>query len=77
MAKFWKIHATTARMGAGQPMREFYVVAVGNTPAEALEALRIRKKLDNAQLEVTGEIAPSTAADFAIKSGDILCVWAI
>jgi len=77
MGRFWKIRAMIERVGGGTPMEELYVVAVGDTPEAAMEALRLRKQLDDVPLTVTGEISPATAADFDIRPGNILCVWRI
>jgi hypothetical protein len=79
MPKFWKIVVVTKRMGGGKsvPMKEFYLVGVGETPQEALKALHERVGLDDAELRVIGEAPPDVADYFGAEPGEILCVMAV
>jgi hypothetical protein len=79
MAKFWKIVVITKRMGGEklQPMKEFYLVGVGDTPQEALVALHTRVGLDDAELQVMGEAPANVAEYFDVQPGEIFCVMAV
>jgi hypothetical protein len=79
LAKFWKIVVVTKRMGSEKlvPMKEFYLVAVGDNPQEASKALHDRVGLDDAELRVIGEVPANVAEYFDVQPGEILCVMAV
>jgi hypothetical protein len=80
MPKFWKIVVVTKRLGRDDrlvPMKEFYLVAIGETPQEALQALHARKDLGDAELRVLDEAPPSVAEYFDVRPGEIFCVMAV
>ena len=79
MGKFWKIVVVTKRMGSEKlvPMKEFYLVAIGDNPQEASKALHDRVGLDAAELRVIGEAPASVAEYFDVQPGEILCVMAV
>ena len=59
------------------PMKEFYLVAVGDNPQEASKALHDRVGLDDAELRVIGEVPASVSEYFDVQPGEILCVMAV
>lgn len=80
MPKFWKIVVVTKRMGRDDklvPMKEFYLVGVGETPQEALRALHERADTGDAELRVIDEAPPNVAAYLGVEPGEIVCVLAV
>ena len=79
MPKFWKIVVVTKRMGRDGlvPMKEFFLVAVGDTPQEALQALHARVGLPEAELMVLDEAPAKVVEYFDVLPGEIFCVSAV
>jgi len=75
MAKIWKIVAHPKPKAGEAPVKEYYLVAVGDQRSAAV-ALRLRRAhLEDAELQFRGEASP----DFVewvggMKDGEILCV---
>jgi hypothetical protein len=66
MASGWKIITATKRLG-GQPMKEYFLVAIADRD-EAVKALRVRRQLLDVQITVAGQ---------ATDESEIFCVMAV
>jgi hypothetical protein len=75
MGKAWKIIADVQR-GDGPPLKEYYLVAIPDRYA-AIEALRIRKDLQDAELTVSGEAPPDFVDWLDVKPWQILCIMVV
>ena len=73
MPKAWKMIAYTQRLGSGKPLKEFYLVAISDRDA-AVEALRIRKDLVDAQIEVLGQATSDFVDWLEVKNNEIFCI---
>ncbi len=73
MPKAWRMIAYTQRLGGGKPLKEFYLVAISDRDA-AIEALRIRKDLLDAQIEVLGEASSEFVDWLEVNNNEIFCV---
>lgn len=69
----------TKRMAGDKlvPMKEFYLVGVGETPQEALRALHERADTGDAELRVIDEAPASVAEYLGVEPGEIVCVLAV
>jgi hypothetical protein len=79
MPKVWKISVNARRIADNTlvPMRETYIVAVGDTEPEALRALHAKENLDGAELVGISEVPASVAEYLDVQPGHILCFLAI
>jgi hypothetical protein len=78
MATFWKVRVETPGRDESACLVGYYVVAVGETPDQALVALRNREMaIGEADLIVEGQMTPELAAEFKMRSGDIIGVWSL
>jgi hypothetical protein len=79
VARFWKIVVVTKRTGGQKmtPLKEFYLVGVGDNPQDALKALHEKEGLDDAELQLIGEAPPNVVEWLDMKPGEILCVMAV
>src|ERR1700730_6130276 len=73
MPTAWKMIAYTQRLGSGKPLKEFYLVAISDGDA-AVEALRIRKDLVDAQIEVLGQATSDFVDWLEAKNNEIFCI---
>ena len=73
---FWKVRAETRAANDGHRLTGYYVVAVGETADQALDALRAREvTLGDADLTIEGEVSPAVAAEFKMRPGAIFGMW--
>jgi hypothetical protein len=79
MASGWKIIAVTKRHGgegAGSPMKEYFLVAIADQE-KAIQELKERKKLLDAEIRVCGEATPEYLEWLDVQPGEICCVSAV
>jgi hypothetical protein len=78
MAKVWKVISSTKRMGGwGPPLKEYFLVAIGDQNT-ALKSLRQRRPdVAESELTIVGEASPDYVEWLDVKDGDILCVLAV
>jgi hypothetical protein len=73
MGRVWKVLALIPRPGGGDPLREYYFVAIDDQ-AEALEALQNSEPdLYGAKLLINGETTLEAVEWTDIGQGDIFC----
>lgn len=75
MKKGWKIISTTARLGGGAPLKEYFLVAIAD-PDEAIKALQKRENLLDAEITLVGEASDELVERLDVRPGEILCVLA-
>jgi hypothetical protein len=68
MPKAWKMIAYIQRLGSGKPLKN-----ISDRDA-AVEALRIRKDLVDAQIEVLGQATSDFVDWLEVKSNEIFCI---
>jgi hypothetical protein len=75
MAKIWKIHSFTKRMGGGgPPLKEYFLVAIDDKES-ALVALRTRRPdLEGSDFTIVGEVDPAAVEWLDINDSQIRCV---
>ena len=76
MPKVWKISVNARRIADNTlvPMRETYIVAVGDTEPEALRALHAKENLDGAELVGISEV-PASVAEYLVCNPATFCVF--
>jgi hypothetical protein len=77
MPEGWIIIAKTKRMGGEpnfEPLTEWFAVAIGDQSV-ALEVLKSRKELSEADLMVAGEATAEFLNEYDIRGGQILSLW--
>jgi hypothetical protein len=78
MNKIWKIISSTERMGGGgPPLKEYFLVAIGDQ-ANALSSLKHKRPdIELSKLSVVGEANADYVEWLNVRDGDIVCLQAL